>query len=182
MKKSTLSLIICILASIFFSSCRSNMSVAKRHYSNSYYIAHHRAPQAGISSANEKKKPALYTPVKHGLVSSQFAQNPIADHNDLVASNAQQIPKGKTTGLKRKTIPLKFSPAKTHRIHLQLKKKPALVASGDGGGLSLFWVVILVILILWALGFIGGFTMGGLINLLLLVALILLILWLLRII
>lgn len=47
-------------------------------------------------------------------------------------------------------------------------------------GLSLFWIVILIILILWAIGFIGG-SIGGLINLLLLVALILLILWLLRV-
>ncbi|MBK6834313.1 MAG: lmo0937 family membrane protein [Bacteroidetes bacterium] len=57
-----------------------------------------------------------------------------------------------------------------------------MVAS-SGDGLSLLWIVILVLLILWALGLIsGGFGLGGFINILLVIALILLILWLLRII
>jgi hypothetical protein len=57
-----------------------------------------------------------------------------------------------------------------------------LPVADDRDGLSLFWVVILVIIILWAIGFFAGWGTGGLINLLLVVALILLILWLLRII
>lgn len=48
-------------------------------------------------------------------------------------------------------------------------------------GLSLLWIIIVVILILWALGLIGGYG-GSLIHLLLVIALILLILWLLGII
>ncbi|NNM94984.1 MAG: lmo0937 family membrane protein [Bacteroidia bacterium] len=51
-----------------------------------------------------------------------------------------------------------------------------------GDGLSLFWLIILIILIVWAIGLLaGGFGLGGLINILLVIALILLILWLLRI-
>lgn len=44
-------------------------------------------------------------------------------------------------------------------------------------GLSLFWIVILILLILWALGLIGG--LGWFVHIALVVALILLILWLL---
>jgi Flp pilus assembly protein TadB len=49
------------------------------------------------------------------------------------------------------------------------------------GGLSLFWIVILIILILWLLGVLGE-VLGNLIHLLLVIALVLLILWLLRVI
>lgn len=49
--------------------------------------------------------------------------------------------------------------------------------------LSLLWIVILILLILWAVGLIGGgWGLGGLINILLVIALVLLILWLLRVI
>lgn len=72
--------------------------------------------------------------------------------------------------------------------HMPLMKKVANKVKssagmrGDGDGLSLFWIVILVLLILWALGVIGGgWGLGGLIYILLVIALILLILWLLRV-
>lgn len=55
-----------------------------------------------------------------------------------------------------------------------------LQAGSDDDGLSLFWIIILIVLILWLLGFISG-NFGGIINLLLIIALILLILWLLKV-
>lgn len=65
------------------------------------------------------------------------------------------------------------------QINKHLKTKPVPAS----GALSLLWIVIVVLLILWLLGLLaGGWGLGGLINLLLVVALILLILWLLRII
>jgi len=60
-------------------------------------------------------------------------------------------------------------------------KKSKQTPHSDGEALSLLWIVIVVLLILWALGLIAG-EFGGLIHLLLVIALILLILWLLRII
>lgn len=59
--------------------------------------------------------------------------------------------------------------------------KLAKSSTRSEGDLSLFWIVILVVLILWLLGALGG-ILGDLIHLLLVVALILLILWLLGII
>jgi hypothetical protein len=54
--------------------------------------------------------------------------------------------------------------------------------SSEHAALSLLWIVILVILILWLIGILaGGLGLGVLINLLLVIALVLLILWLLRI-
>jgi hypothetical protein len=57
--------------------------------------------------------------------------------------------------------------------------KPNTTANNDDG-LSVLWVVVLVLLILWAVG-LWGFNLGGLINILLVIALILLILWLLQV-
>lgn len=51
----------------------------------------------------------------------------------------------------------------------------------DDRGHSHFWVLIVILLILWALGY-GIFVLGALIHLLFVVALLLFILWLLRII
>jgi hypothetical protein len=57
----------------------------------------------------------------------------------------------------------------------------SLFSSPVTSDLSLLWIVIIILLVLWALGLIAG-NFGGLIHLLLIIALILLILWLLRII
>ncbi|MCX6162995.1 MAG: lmo0937 family membrane protein [Ignavibacteriae bacterium] len=44
----------------------------------------------------------------------------------------------------------------------------------------MLWTVVIVLLVLWAVGFFGSFTMGGLIHILLVVALITLIIRLLQ--
>jgi hypothetical protein len=55
-------------------------------------------------------------------------------------------------------------------------------AASSGDALSLFWIVILILLVLWVAGLIGGgWGLGWVINVLLVIALVLLILWLLRI-
>ena len=44
----------------------------------------------------------------------------------------------------------------------------------------MLWTILIILLILWALGFIGGYTLGGFLHLLLLVALIVLMVNLIR--
>jgi hypothetical protein len=44
----------------------------------------------------------------------------------------------------------------------------------------MLWTIILILLILWLLGFIGGYTMGGLIHILLVIALIVIVVRLLQ--
>ena len=39
----------------------------------------------------------------------------------------------------------------------------------------MLWTILVILLLLWALGFIGGYTLGGFLHLLLLVALIVLV-------
>lgn len=63
----------------------------------------------------------------------------------------------------------------------QLKSSLFPTPSPATSDLSLLWIVIIILIVLWALGLISG-NFGGLIHLLLVIALILLILWLLKII
>ena len=90
------------------------------------------------------------------------------------------------------TSHIKVIPGETRKVKInrsisfvksRLVNKANTTSYNDNGdGLSLFWLVILILLIIWAIGLAsGGFGLGGLINLLLLVALVLLILWLLHV-
>lgn len=182
MKKLITLLTVIFAGTILFSSCKNNMSIAKRHYRNGYYIAKssHNA-EARYNENKVKENYATLTPKQRFMEydrSAQAAQAPMAmkerkDNNFAPKENkvAKQkyslVPSAKipTTILERK---------KAERATL----KPAPAASDDA--LSLFWIVILVLLILFVLGLLGGIG-GGLVYILLVVALILLILWLLRI-
>ncbi len=101
-------------------------------------------------------------------------------------TNAKSIPEIKNKSIKTlnhiNIIPKETKKEKINHaasfIKDRLVNKPN-TTSHDVAGLSLFWVVILVILILWLVGFSAG--VGDLINLLLVIALVLLILWLLGI-
>jgi len=193
MKKIITFSTICIIASIFFSSCSSNLSVAKRHFNNGYYVAYSTSKQVVHTPKEEEK--LLQNKTRKPLYSLQnkTEQNAIEEYSDqsttgssdVVASNEntqhKAIPQRSTKqALKQKIKIIENTSPKIK--HVFFKTQEIHSVSSDNEGLSLFWLVILVILILWALGLLaGGFGLGGLINLLLLIALILLILWLLRI-
>ncbi|HWY37826.1 MAG TPA: hypothetical protein VNY73_04665, partial [Bacteroidia bacterium] len=57
MKKLLTLGIICIIASILFSSCRSNLFIIKRHYTNGYYIAHSNGKQTATSVKEDRIAP-----------------------------------------------------------------------------------------------------------------------------
>jgi len=192
MKKIITFGVICIIASILFSSCRSNISITKRHYNKGYYVDFNNGKKVGLAPKEEEKvvqtktsKPVYYSQdqAEQNTMGGYSGQSLIADNNVIAANNekmqrnviSQQYTK---QSLKPK---IKEEPAaQIKRTLFETKKMSSNSYVGDG--LSLFWVVILVILILWALGLLaGGFGLGGLINVLLVIALVLLILWLLRI-
>ncbi len=195
MKKIITLITICIIICFVFASCKSNMSLTKRHYNNGYYIAHskelqHRKPSNKEEKVTQSKtKTTLYSVPNAGQLNKNigYVEKDLAVNNKVVGENSQK---------KNKTIVLKKSAkqrvnAKTGIITypiVQIKHKLTEIKkidsdSSDKDGLSLFWIIILVLLILWAFGFLSGeFVFGGLIHILLVVALILLILWLLRII
>ena len=194
MKKLISYSIVFTLVGIYFSSC-TTLSVNKRRYNKGYHISYTKARQS--VKANEKTETLA---VQTKSVSPFYILKDITDsrpiinnlnqvksHKDLgvVASNDKQkknvvLKKNILPILNYKRVSLENTSAQIQNVYHKLKKSDR--DSGDGDGLSLFWIVILVLLILWAVGLLaGGFGIGGLINILLVIALILLILWLLKI-
>lgn len=173
-----------IIAACLLGACHPGNILLKRHYTSGYYYAHAAkkkdtspvaygsnttrgavsVPQAVdkqlfMAGANEPAQPVAR--VDHGLATGKtsFNKSDKKVHRPPVYSLAPVVPNLRLAEMHPAFRPL----------------------ASDRDGLSLLWIVILVILILWAVGYLG-FGAGNLINLLLVVALILLILWLLRII
>lgn len=186
MKKLITFSIIGIITCIMFSSC-SNMTIAKRHYNNGYYVdlGHNKGKKAVEPKEEEKvvqikATESLYsTPDTTNLNSalSPTENNVVAASTEKVQSeiilqqDIKQVLNDKIKIIINRNAKLDHSRSELKKLKSQ---------SSESNGLSLFWIIILVLLILWALGLAGG--IGGFINLLLLIALILLILWLLRVI
>lgn len=194
MKKLITYLSICLIAGILFSSCKSNISIAKRHYNKGYYVDYN-SGKHDVTTVKEEEKTALSNidrpvnfkqeKVAQNSVSSQSDQNSVTEKNIIVASNKKMLPdvnakQNTKQSLKSKIKTITNPAAKIKHSLFGADKKSTASANDDA--LSIFWVVILILLILWAVGLLaGGFGLGGLINVLLVIALILLILWLLRI-
>lgn len=184
--------VLCLFFTILISACgTTNGSVTKRHYTKGYYVAHNMTKHK-ISSENKEKKivhqnseeSTIVIPskkiAKGGYVTNSNATNSAIDKTTLVA-NSSKKPIVFNTHIVSKH-PLKSAPTFSKNNKHSINSKSS-AASDEDDGLSLLWIVILVLLILWALGLIsGGFGLGGFINILLVIALILLILWLLKII
>jgi len=82
----------------------------------------------------------------------------------------------------KETKKAKINRAASFVMNRLVNKSNTTSLNREHEGLSLFWIVILILLILWAIGLAsGGFGIGGLINVLLVIALVLLILWLLEV-
>lgn len=192
MKKFLEFITICFIASILFSSCRSNLSVTKRLYNDGYYIASSKDKKV-MATTKEKellskiKKP-LYPETKQPKQSTSGVysdSNDSADQNDMIASNEKMSSKTIAPYILKQVIKQKTKIAETPATHAKNIKSLTNIIGSDSSktdGLSLFWIVILILLVLWALGLLGGIALGGLIHILLVIALVLLILWLLRII
>lgn len=185
MKKLSTFISLSILSAIILSSCGHGLSITKRRYTKGYYVS------------SQKKRPTTKnTP-------ASTAEQPL-ETLKLVSKPTEQINTGeklqKTNAVTRAAAPGKnqtarrinnspsvlpdilssFSIQKPIKTIDKLIDSRKLQAGSDDDGLSLFWIIILIVLILWLLGFISG-NFGGIINLLLVIALILLILWLLKV-
>jgi hypothetical protein len=183
MKRSITYISICLIAMLLLPGCKSKMGMMKRHYSKGYYVSHSKAKNKTLTAKAEPEQIAadkIQTEVVLKTHTSSLKERSVPTHMENVTANAAPSKKGNMapeTKITFKSITVNKSAKEARKTISQLGS-----ASGDGEGLSLFWLVILVILILWLFGFLlGGFGLGGLINLLLVIALILLILWLLRI-
>ncbi len=184
---------ICLVISLLLTSCNSKFSLTKRHYNKGYYFAH--AKNTTSNSLDVKSKKIEQIPVVKSvepkkalnILSEQITTNVVTpkkiEPSNLVITASNQ--KNKTFAKSHNTVNTKSSTIFHQRIllekHIADSKKLNRARSNDDG-YSLLWIIILVLLILWAIGLLGGgFGLGGLIYVLLVIALILLILWLLRI-
>lgn len=182
---------ICIIAGLLLSSCKSSTSITKRHYNKGYYIAHSKNNPSKVKQANQSVADKTNTIEQYQtgdapkvVINKMAEPKSITTENEVTVSRDQIEGKAKTPSSLQKAF--HFKPISINKSGAEVNKTSGKEISSahdddDDDGLSLFGFVILLVLILWALGFfIGGF--GGLIHLLLVVALVLLILWLLRII
>jgi cobalamin biosynthesis Mg chelatase CobN len=195
MKNTLNTVIIALIATIVLSACNSSLSITKRRASKGYFVNYSNNKGSTkpinnpldvnddntIESQNIISEELLINPdtktiesfQKDGLETtdkSSQTEKKVEKHNQSAIPNSQKTRTNNNLQLnENKTI---------SKIKAKLSPRPS-----EGGVLSLLWIVIVILIVLWALGFIaGGWGMGGLIHILLLLALILLILWLLRII
>jgi hypothetical protein len=179
-----------VIASIVFSSCgTSNIAITKRHYNKGYYVersSSNVAPYIKGGATQPVTKPlyAMQTQAKQSTHVVNTIQVARANNTFIVANTPH-----KNATQSRVVEIIKYPAAIIEAPASQITMAVASITKVQDGdhaeraALSLFWLVIVVILILWLIGLLsGGWGLGGLINLLLVVALILLILWLLRII
>jgi len=181
----------CIVLSTMLTSCGS-LSLIKRHYEKGYYIDRTPAGQARIAPKQEKRIVIAGTsqPVYTTEAAVKQNTNNLHTSKSAVATptvNAKKLHKAvtpqQTTGLLVKGTPVVIENTTTQDIQESSQAEKMTNDSGDSRGLSLLWLVIVIVLVIWLIGIAaGGFGLGGLINLLLIIAIILLILWLLRII
>lgn len=205
MKKIITFLSILLLAILLLPSC--GVTLVKRQHSAGYYVntnPRHPAIKSDKSQLRLEKptNETAKTPTEPEGVKSSFvtvAEQPSVPVISDDASTIQppvltteqeitptELPTDQTKKGK-KVVPLieKVSDRipLVKKMNSKLNKTKAAQRASSGEGLSLIWIVILVLLILWAAGLLsGGWGLGGLIYILLVIALILLILWLLRII
>jgi len=192
MKKIITFCILSILSTFLFTSCKSNMSLTKRLYNDGYHVSYNNGKTTAKTFAQDHK----YTPPKAEVAEYKVqpelkelnnttplaiaAQTEIptsAPVNENMALNKKDV-NPFTEVVKNKAMTVKS--AFTKQNTCTVDKSNTFTAPSDE--YSLIWVLVLVLLILWALGYLaGGLGLGGLINILLVIALILLILWLLRI-
>jgi len=203
MKKIISYSLACLVIGIVASSCESNLSITKRHYTNGYYVDYNKNNKATVPLAKNAENMSKEKPV-NSVSSVNSVENNTTVNNDnskigkvaspLVIPNPMALVSKK---LKTKKTIASNQVVSTSADEENLKnvnetkgvQKIATDASakmtndeGERAALSLLWLVIVVVLIVWLIGILaGGFGLGGFINLLLVVALILLILWLLRI-
>lgn len=183
MKNKVIIYLICLGGILLAVSCSTRDTIMKRHYMKGYYVS---KQERAHSPAIVKHEPRVreereITTSLSASLKPEKLNEPILSQR--VSGDMGQLAAGKMSNTNARPIMLekRIQKPSVHLREAMQLKKPLVRDSSDG--LSLFWIVILVILILWAVGFLaGGFGIGNLINLLLVVALVLLILWLLRVI
>ena len=189
MKNLLRAVILILLAAFILPSCNSSLSITKRRYTKGYFVHHNPGKhhvKATTQERNATSQVATATPeeirvlpiARTAEAKRTEASQPAP--NVLAQAKAERSADLKKTMTRGEVVNIAVrEPVKALKLVKQLSK------SADAGddALSLLWVVIVVILIVYLLGILmDGFGLpSGLIHLLGVIALVLLILWLLRI-
>jgi hypothetical protein len=190
MKKLFTGISLFICTAILLSSCSQSLSISKRHYKNGYYVDY--SNKKTIKRNTPEKtyvEPTVVVATKNIDDAKTETKNYNSDNTSTIQKASQQSThKSNSTATPFHTS-LTETKINTSKVYVKNKEqinnalKRATIVDEGNDVRSLLWLVIVIVLILWLVGFLaGGFGLGPLINLLLLVALILFILWLLRII
>ena len=176
MKKIINSKFILFILLAIFSACVSSSKMKNKHYQQWSDVSENK-------EENEKTESTIVYKETNNSFETEILNESISIHSIVSAENSDinqnQLIHSKSSINKNVTdedfslSDLKFK----KQLKSSLFPSP-LPATAD---LSLLWIIIIILLVLWALGLISG-NFGGLIHLLLVIALILLILWLLKII
>ena len=174
MKKLFTSLLLAASACVLFSSC-GNMSLAKRHYSNGYYVDFGNNKTKAETKESEKTAQNVSVPATEPTINNELSAKTKTETAQVNTDNNKNDIQ--SAGKKLSDENPKVNTIKSFLKNIfQLKK--ALNKRSDSGGHSFLWKLVVFLLVLWlVLYLIGG--LGDIIYLLLVVALILFILWLL---
>lgn len=192
MKKLFTSITICVVMSLILSSCGSSSFITKRRYTKGYYVSHTHGKQktpARPSFTDKADAGTAVTVVTETQADTEMTQPAKTEKAEKTAPAAKKTNFGSRKNKIAAARAIRQQAGEATELSLGEVKSshrnlPSLrpYADSDDDALSLFWIVIIVILVLYLLGVIsGGWGLGFLIHLLLIIALILLILWLLRI-
>lgn len=193
----TYSTVIGILV-FLFTSCGS-ISVTKRQFNKGYSISYNKKMKSD-KDPNKEEKIALKTDQlkeiqnKKTIDKIQSLKKPEAIREKSMES-VSAVEENRATEIslpisdyldnfsEESSLAPKIDQVNTDEIQISNEEtiSNSTTSPRNNDGLSWFWIIILIVLILWLLGFLFG-GLGGIIHLLLVVALILLILWLLGII
>jgi hypothetical protein len=159
--------VIFLLAGFIFSSCNSNLSITKRRYNKGYYVHNQKAPvndHNKVAKAEKNKtaaKDKFYEPVGKGDVKSP-ADPAVAKSAIVTAEAAKAANSVKSDRASKMAAPVELAvkhPLKAVNTAGKLIRERAAT---EGDALSLLWVVIVVILILYLLGLLfDGFGLPG---------------------
>lgn len=183
MKKIFTYTALCLMAILLMPSCKSKMGVTKRHYMKGYYVSHTKAKTNTPIAKTKTKQIEADKIASINVLNVKTKENSLKDQvviqpkESIMASAYPK--KGMNTYSENKTS---YKSITITQPFKELKQAVSKVGTGqhEGHGHSLFWIIILILLILWILGFLSA-SFGSLIHLLLIIALILFILWLLRV-
>lgn len=191
--------VIFLTTTLMISSCGSSLSITKRQHTKGYYVSHNNVKsnnktvstekietsEANIENVKIENETAAISSKENATFTSAMTATDVVENNSTEEAtlNTSETEEANTNVTERKELvpsAIKKSASKFKNVYSDSKSKHA---PAEGDAHSLLWIIIVVILILWLLGYLGGYAAtSGLIHLLLVIALILFILWLLRII